>query len=68
MLLHCLANFFWGGLAPGHSLWAAAAAVLQAFLCVAGTQTLLPETLRRGAEQVKAAVPQKWGAGEGSLI
>ena len=24
--LHYLANFFWGGLAPGHSLWAPAAA------------------------------------------
>ena len=39
--------------------------VPQAFLGVTGTQPLLSETLCRGAEQAKAAVPQKWGGGLG---
>ena len=34
------------------------------FLGVAGTRPLLSETLGRGAERVKAAVPQKEGVGK----
>ena len=42
--------------------------VLQIFLGVAITWPLFGDTLCRGAAQVKAAVPQKWGFGEGSWI
>ena len=46
LLLYDRVNFFWGGLAPGRSLWAAAAAgSLQTFLGAAGAWPLLGETL-----------------------
>ena len=59
LLLHYLANFFWGGLAAGRSLGIGSSMVPQTFLDVASTQPLLGEILHKGAERVKAAVPQK---------
>ena len=60
LLLHCLTNFFWGRLAPGHSLGAPAAAVLQAFLCAAGIQPFLGETLP--AEARNGSKTQSFGS------
>ena len=48
------------------SLGIGSSTVPQTSLGVASTQPLLGETHHREAEQVKAAVPQKWGAREGS--
>ena len=76
--LHYLANVFWGGLAPGHSLGAPAAAgsskrswVQPTFgHCSFGHCSVRPS--RRGAERVKAAVlpskePWKTGTSETKL-
>ena len=65
LLLHCLVNFFWGGLTPGCSLGApATAGVQRAFLGAADIQPLLiqpllGETLLQRAERVKATSLQK---------
>ena len=46
LLLQDPSNFFWGGLAPSHSLWASVAAQLHEHSSgKAGTRPLLNETL-----------------------
>ena len=59
LLLHDCMNFFWGGLAPGHSLWASAAAWShERSWGWASTQPLLRPS-PRGSEWVKAAGPSE---------
>ena len=70
LLLHYLANFFWGGLAPGRSLGALAAAgsgkrswVQPTFShCSFGHCPVRPS--RRGAEWIKVAVLRNEGTGK----
>ena len=57
----------WAGTWP-QSLGIGSSTIPQTFLGEAGTQPLLGETLCREVGWVKAAVPQKWSAGEGSSI
>ena len=65
LLLHCLTNFFWGGLAPGHSLGAPAAAGsskcswVQAIFGHCSFSHCLVRLSCRRVEQVKATVLQK---------
>ena len=59
--LHCLTTGTWPksrGTSNSRVQWA--------FLGAVNTHPLLGETLWRGAEEAKATVPQKWGAGEDS--